>query len=95
MAVARRSRHRALAKPKDELAFDGGLRIVVGDDSGFEGLVVLGIFQGADHGLGGEAMAHGVAAGQLSVTGIGLLPIGPRAFAPHCDRLASDTYRVS
>ena len=50
-------------EPKDELAFHGGLSIVVGDDGGFEGLVVLGIFQRADHGLGGEAVAYRIAAG--------------------------------
>ncbi len=51
-------------QPKHELAFDGGLGIVVGDDGGFEGLVVLGIFQGADHGLCSEPDPPG-SAGEL------------------------------
>ena len=43
MAVARRSRHRALAKRKHQFPLHCGLGIVVGDDSGFEGSVIFGI----------------------------------------------------
>ena len=50
---------------EDHFPLDGGLRIVIGDDRGLEGLVVLGILQRADHGLGGQAVADGIAAGAL------------------------------
>jgi hypothetical protein len=61
VAVPLGRRHHS-GKSQDELAFDGGLGVVVGDDGGSNALVV-GALQRSDHGLGGEAMAYCVAAG--------------------------------
>ena len=52
-------------QPEDELPLDRGLRIIVGNDSGLERFVILGIFEGTDHRLGREPMADGIAAGTL------------------------------
>ena len=60
--MARRSRQRTLAKSEDEFPLDRRFGLVVGCHRGFEGLVVFGIFEAGNDGLGGEAMADGIAA---------------------------------
>ena len=46
---------------KDQLALDGRFSIIVGSHCGFEGLVILGILQRGNDGLGGETVTQGIA----------------------------------
>ncbi len=48
-----------------QFPLDGRLRVIVRDDGGLEGSVIIGIFQRTDNGLGGQAMTDGIAAGAL------------------------------
>ena len=52
MEVARRSRHKQACKPQNQFALDGCLRVVIGGHGLFEGLIVVGILQRDDDGLG-------------------------------------------
>ncbi len=49
-------------QPQHQLPLHRRLGIIVGDDGRFERLVVFGILQRADDGLGRETMADGIAA---------------------------------
>src|ERR1019366_5679558 len=52
-------------QPQHQFPFYRRLCVIVGDDGGLEGPVVVGIFQRTDDGLGGEAVADRIAAGAL------------------------------
>ena len=52
-------------QPQHQFPFYRRLCVIVGDDGGLEGPVVVGIFQRTDDGLGGEAVADSIAAGAL------------------------------
>ena len=55
-----------------QFPLDGRLCVIVRDDGGLEGSVIIGIFQRTDNGLGGQAMTDGIAAGApLAVLAIG------------------------
>jgi hypothetical protein len=44
-------------QPQHQFPLHGGLRVIVGDNGGFEGLLIGGIFQRADHRRGGESLS--------------------------------------
>src|SRR3974377_1605127 len=45
-----------------QLPLHCGLSVVIGNDRGFEGLIVLGILEISNDRFGGQPMAHGIAA---------------------------------
>ena len=52
-------------QPQHQFPLHRRLRIIVGNDGRFERLVIFGILQRTDHGLGREPVADGIAAGTL------------------------------
>src|SRR3974377_218543 len=54
-----------------QLPLHCGLSVVIGNDRGFEGLIVLGILEISNDRFGGQPMAHGIAARPLFAFGGG------------------------
>jgi hypothetical protein len=49
-------------QPKDQLSFNGGLRVIVGGHGHLKRRIVLSVFQRRDYGLSRQAVTHGVLA---------------------------------
>ncbi len=62
MPVARRSRQSTLANRSTNSRSTADLSVILGNHCSFEGLVIFLILERGNDGLGGEAMAHRIAA---------------------------------
>ena len=74
--VARRSRHSRLASRRTNSRSTADFGVVIRSNSLLEGLVVLGIFERLDDGLGGQSMANGISRALL----FAIFGPGTRAF---------------
>jgi hypothetical protein len=68
-------------KAQHQFALDGGLRLVIGGDGLLEGLIVLGILQRDDDGLGGQSMTDRILRG-APLAKVGLRTGAAQGIAP-------------